>query len=189
MPFLLRLDIRRQDEGCPPATYVMIGTKDYDLTCEFAWSSPTVQTDKHTIGHITCHARLLAKCLLASIGNNLTLMLLNKIPQAYRNDGTYMLRAIKNNIHCNNIAFIECIREKIATATLAQHDSDIEHYLIFLKNNLRMIMVKPADGKKFRGLITYILGQLKRTTNSIFLRFVQDLHVQYQEGNFPSITL
>jgi len=52
-----------------------------------------------------------------------------------------------------------------------------------------MIMVKPADGKKFRGLITYILGQLKGTTNSIFLRFVQDLHVQYQEGNFPSITL
>jgi hypothetical protein len=145
MPFLLRLDIRRQDEGCPPATYVMIGTKDYDLTCEFAfvteaniiaaiqdrWSSPTVQTDKHTIGHITCHARLLAKCLLASIGNNLTLMLLNKIPQAYRNDGTYMLRAIKNNIHCNNIAFIECIREKIATATMAQHESHIEHYLIF----------------------------------------------------------
>jgi hypothetical protein len=94
MPFLLRLDIRRQDEGCPPATYVMIGTKDYDLTCEFAlvteaniiaaikdrWSSPTVQTDKHTIGHITCHARLLVRCLLASIGNDLTLTLINRIP-------------------------------------------------------------------------------------------------------------
>jgi hypothetical protein len=61
MPFLMCLDIRRQDEGWPPTTYITIGTKDYDLTCEFAlvteaniiaaikdrWSSPTVQTDKH----------------------------------------------------------------------------------------------------------------------------------------------
>jgi hypothetical protein len=48
-----------------------------------------------------------------------------------------------------------------------------------------MIMVKPADGKKFRGLITYILCQLKGTSNSIFLHFIQDLHVQYQEGKLP----
>jgi len=45
-----------------------------------------------------------------------------------------------------------------------------------------MIIAKPSHGKKFNGLITYILRQLKRSSNPIFLRFIQDLHVQYQEG-------
>jgi len=45
-----------------------------------------------------------------------------------------------------------------------------------------MIIAKPLHGKKFNGLITYILRQLKRSSNPIFLRFIQDLHVQYQEG-------
>jgi hypothetical protein len=125
------------------------------------WSSPTVQTDKHTIGHITSHARLLAKCLLASISNELTMTLMNHIPTAYRNDGTYMLWAITNNIYRNNITFVESIREKIAMATLAGHDNDVERYLIFIKNNLCMINAKPSSGKKFNGLITYILHQLR----------------------------
>jgi hypothetical protein len=204
MPFLLRLDIRRQDEGWAPATYVTVpscGSKQFDLTCEFAlvteddiiedikdrWTAPTVDTDKHTIGHITCHARLLAKCLLASIGTDFTLSLMNCIPQVYWNDGTYMLWAITNNIYRNNIAFVECIREKIATATLATHGHDIERYLIFIKNNLCMIIAKPTSGKKCNGLITYILRQLKGTNNPIFLHFIQDLHVQYQEGQLPKL--
>jgi hypothetical protein len=178
MSFLLRLDIRLQDEGWAPPTYVTIASdtsKRYDLTCEFAlvaeadiiaaikdrWSSPTVQTDKHTIGHITSHARLLAKCLLASISNELTMTLMNHIPTAYHNDGTYMLWAITNNIYRNNITFVESIREKIAMATLAGHDNDVERYLIFIKNNLCMINAKPSSGKKFNGLITYILHQLR----------------------------
>jgi hypothetical protein len=124
MPFLLRLDIQRQDEGWAPATYVTLDdgdSKKFDLTSEFAfvtetdviaaiqdrWKSATVHTDKHTIGHITCHARLLAECLLASIGDDFTLTLMNRIPQEYRNDGTYMLWAITNNIYRNNITFVE----------------------------------------------------------------------------------
>jgi len=202
MPFLLLLDIRHQDKGWAPATYVTIASDTsirYELTCGLAlvaeadiiaaiqdrWSSPTVQTDKHTIGHITCHARLLAKCLLASISNELTMTLMNHIPTAYCNDGTYMLWAITNNNYRNNIAFVECIREKIAMATLAVHDNNVERYLIFIENTLRMIIAKPSSGKKFNGLITYILRQLKGTTNSIFLCFIQDLHVQYQEDKLP----
>lgn len=67
MPFLLRLDIRRQDEGRSPATYVMVTEKMYDLTFEFAhveenivadiakarWTSSTVNRDKHPIDHDT----------------------------------------------------------------------------------------------------------------------------------------
>jgi len=83
------------------------------------------------------------------------------------------------------VAFVESIHEKIMTATLAQHNHDIEKYLIHVKNHLRMITSKSSSLKTHRGLITYILRQLKQTTNQIFLRFVQDLHVSYQEGKLP----
>jgi hypothetical protein len=53
-----------------------INSHSYDLTSEFAhitkdgilrvvhlcWSVATLNVDKHTIGHETCNARLLAKC-------------------------------------------------------------------------------------------------------------------------------
>jgi hypothetical protein len=124
VPFLLRLDIRRQDEGWAPATYVKtVNDKQYDLTLEFSqvteldvlaiakqrWTAPTVSDDKHTIGHDTCNARLLAKCLLASISSDLSMMILNRTPTQYCNDGTYILWAISNNIYRNNIAFVETI--------------------------------------------------------------------------------
>jgi hypothetical protein len=48
-----------------------------------------------------------------------------------------------------------------------------------------MITSKSSSLKTHQGLITYILRQLKQTNNQIFLRFVQDLHVSYQEGKFP----
>jgi hypothetical protein len=72
MPFLLCLDICHQDQGWASATYLTIDDKKYDLTSEFAsiteatviaavhshrWQSPTMQTDQHTIGHDTFHAR------------------------------------------------------------------------------------------------------------------------------------
>jgi hypothetical protein len=202
MPFLLRLDIRRQDEGWSPATYVSVENKSYDLTFEFAhvtedviantakarWMSPTINVDKHTIDHDTCQSHLLAKCLLNSITSDLTVTILNRIPQAYRNDGTYILWSLSNNIHRNNIAFVEHVRENIANATLSQHSNDIEKYLIYIKNNLLMITTKSGTNKQQQGLITYILHQLKTTTNPRFLRYVQDLHVQYQEAKLPEYT-
>jgi hypothetical protein len=123
--------------------FAFVTETDVIAAIQDRWKSATVHTDKHTIGHITCHARLLAKCLLASIGDDFTLTLMNRIPQEYRNDGTYMLWAITSNIYRNNIAFVENIREKIATAMLATHGNDLEKYLIFIKNNLRMIIAKP----------------------------------------------
>jgi hypothetical protein len=156
MPFLTRIDMRRQDEGWAPATYVTVGDKTYDLTFEFAhvtedniidlvhdrWTSPTKDVDKHTIGHPTCQARLLAKCLMQSLTTTLVLTITIRVPHKYHNDSTYILWALSNNIHRNNIAFMEHIREKIATATIAHHQNDIEKYLIYIKNNLRMITMK-----------------------------------------------
>jgi hypothetical protein len=202
MPFLLGLDIRRQDEGWAPATYISIDDRIFDLTYEFAyvteldvsalakqrWTATTVNTDKHTVGHDTCHARLLAKCLMASIPSDLILTILNRLLPKYRNDGTYVLWAIANNIYCNNVAFVENIREKIYTAMLAHHNNDIEKYLVYVKNNLRMITSPTTSKRSHNGLITYILRQLKFTTNAPFLRYIQDLHVDYQEGKLPKCT-
>jgi hypothetical protein len=202
MPFLLRVDIRHQDEGWASATFITNQDTTYDLMIEFVdvteehvtelasrrWTSHSVSTDKHNIGHDTCHSRLLAKCLLASISHDLSLTLLNRIPTLYRNDGTYLLWTLTSNIYRNNIAFVESTREKIVTATKLQHDNDIEKYLIFIKNHLRMITTKHSSDQQHCGLITYILQQLKTTPNQIFLRYVQDLHVSYQEGKLPKYT-
>jgi hypothetical protein len=125
---------------------------------------------------------------LASITSDLTITIINRVPQLYRNDGTYLLWALTNNIYRSNIAFVETIREKITNATLIQHNHDIEKYLIFIKNNLRMITTKSSSGDQHMGLITYILRQLKQTQNQIFLRYIQDLHVQYQEAKLPGYT-
>ncbi len=104
MPFLLRLDIQHQDEGWVPATYVKTPNKGFNLTTEFAhvmepqvaslasdqWDAHTVDNDKHTLGHETCHAHLLVQCLLASISSNLSVTLINPVPPKYRNYGTYL---------------------------------------------------------------------------------------------------
>jgi hypothetical protein len=203
MPFLLGLDIRRQDEGWAPATYISIDDRIFDLTYEFAyvteldvsalakqrWTATTVNTDKHTVGHDTCHARLLAKCLMASIPSDLILTILNRLLPKYRNDGTYVLWAIANNIYCNNVAFVENIREKIYTAMLAHHNNDIEKYLVYVKNNLRMITSPTTSKRSHNGLITYILRQLKFTTNAPFLRYIQDLMLIIKRASSPSALL
>ncbi len=95
MPFLTQLYIPCQDEGWASAIYIKIETKTYDVTHEFAyiteanindvakqhWTSPDDAINKHTIGHNTCNACLLAKCLLVSITFSLTMIIIKHIPQ------------------------------------------------------------------------------------------------------------
>jgi hypothetical protein len=45
-----------------------------------------------------------------------------------------------------------------------------------------MITTKDNDSQQHNGLNTYILHQLKQTLKPTFLRYIQDLHVQYQEA-------
>jgi hypothetical protein len=65
IPFLNRLDIRRQDEAWYPITFLTIQNTTYDLIRHFMkidesvmlqeakvrWTSPTISVDKHTIDH------------------------------------------------------------------------------------------------------------------------------------------
>lgn len=131
IPFLSRVDIRRQNEGWSSATYVQISDMTYDLTSNFAsvsesditrivearWTSPTVNVDKHTVDHETYNSRLLAMVIMNSITDDLLTTLLNRIAHHLRNDGTLLLWSISHNIHRNNIAFTEHVREKISLAT------------------------------------------------------------------------
>jgi hypothetical protein len=73
-------------------------------------------------------------------------------------------------------------------ATLIDHGNDIEKYLIYIKNNLCMITSSSATKQNHSGLITYILHQLKQTTIAAFLHYIQDLHIEYQEGELPKYT-
>jgi len=185
-------------KDAPPATYLTIEGNHYDFAhinenqvtecASKCWSSPMVDIEKHSIGHDTYNSHLLAKCLLASISPELSLTLLNCIAKLYHNDGTYVLWALTNNIYRNNIAFVESIREKIVMATVSQHDNNIEKYLIYIKNHLQMITTKPTPTRQHRGLITYILHQLKTSSNQILLHYIQDLHVSYKEGKLPKYT-
>jgi hypothetical protein len=125
---------------------------------------------------------------LVSISTDFSRTLLNRTPTKYRNDGTYLLWAITNNIYLNNIAFIETIQEKIYTATVTDHAHDIEKYLLYIKNNLKMITSTGSKHKQHNGLLTYILHQLHQTKNTIFQRYIQDMHIDYQEGKLPKYT-
>jgi hypothetical protein len=76
------------------------------------WLSPTVSNDKHTVDHPTYNARVLGRLLLRSITDDFSIMIINRIPHDFRNDGPLILWTICNNIHRNNVAFIETIKTK-----------------------------------------------------------------------------
>jgi hypothetical protein len=50
MAFLLCIDIRHQDEGWAPVTYVTINRKQYELTSDFAFvmESEVIETSRTT---------------------------------------------------------------------------------------------------------------------------------------------
>jgi hypothetical protein len=147
IPFLTKLDLRRQHEGWSPATYVTVAHKKYDLTTHFAlltetdmktatlgrWTSSNIDQDKHTVGHATYNSRLLGMVIMNSITDDFMTTLVHKVPMELRNDGTFLLWAVSHNIHHNNIAFHEHIRNKIRTSTLAQHNNDVNTYIIGLR--------------------------------------------------------
>jgi hypothetical protein len=124
-----------------------------------------------------------------SITNEFLPTILNRIPHLLRNDGTYLLWSLSHNIHRNNISFTEHISEKIRLATLSQFNNDVTNYIIFLKDNLRMITNPTAPTSEHNGLITYILRQLKDSTIYMFQKYIGELHVDYQEAKLGNITV
>jgi hypothetical protein len=124
-----------------------------------------------------------------SISDDFLSTLLNRTPHLIRNDGTFLLWSISNNIHRNNIAFTEHNHEKISLATLSQFNNDVTKYIIFIKDNLRMINSPGSSNSMHNGLIAYILRQLKESHIYMFQRYVRELHIDFQEAKLSSITV
>ncbi len=141
IPFLNRLDIRRQDESCYPSTNFTVAGKSYDLTRHFTqvsgdditraaedrWKSPTIASDKLTLDHPMFNARVLGRLLMASITDTFSITTINRVPQNLRKDGPLLLWTVCNHIHRNNIAFIETIKTKIRNATPTQFGDDVDN--------------------------------------------------------------
>lgn len=126
VPFLNRLDICRQDEDWSSITLITQHETQHDLIHHFAkineetmislaqcqWYSPTLNQEKYTFGHDTYKAHCFARLLFGSITDDLSTLILGRVDQDFRNDDPLLLWVICNNIHRNNIAFIETINLK-----------------------------------------------------------------------------
>ncbi len=201
VPFLNRLDIRRHDEGWYPITFVTIRNKKLDLLRDFTqisatdirqqaknrWDSLTMEIDKHTVDHPTYNARILAKLLFGSIGDDFSLMILHRVPETYRNDGPYVLWTICNHIHRNNIAFNETIKQRIRDSTLVQFDNDVLKYIISVRDNLRLITTSSKQDNH-NDLLIYIFRELTTCSIEPFKQAVQRWHVEYLEAKTPDLT-
>jgi hypothetical protein len=202
IPFLNRLDIRRQDEGWYPITFLTINNTKYDLIRHFTqidetvmlqearirWTSPTISIDKHTIDHPTFNARVLARLLLSSVTDDFCITIINRVPQDYRNDGPLLLWIICNNIHRNNIAFVESIKRKIRDSTISQFGDDVPKYILHLKDNLRLITSSDNSNTQHNDLITYLFHQLQQCNVPLFKEAIDKWHIEYLEAKLPGLT-
>jgi hypothetical protein len=87
----------------------------------------------------------------------------------------------------DKIAFQKLIGEKISLATLSSFDNGVNKYVIFIKNNLKLITSSTSNEKE-QPWLTYIFWQLKHCPNFTFQLYVPNLHITYQEGKYPTLT-
>jgi hypothetical protein len=202
IPFLNKLDLRRQDESWSPATYFDHNGKTYDLTKNFTnidkdvilqaaktrWDSPTVFQDKITIDHPTYNARCLARVIIGSITDDFSQTIISRIDDNLRHDGPLLLWYICNNIHRNNIAFNETIKAKIRSATLSQFHDDVFKYLSYLRDNLRLIVIADDKNNQHQDLLTYIFESLSACAVPKFKESIQQWHVDYLEAKLNDLS-
>jgi hypothetical protein len=202
IPFLNCLDIRRQDEVWYPITFLTIHGIKYDLICQFAkidesimlqeaklrWLSPHVSAHKHTIDHPTFNARVLARLLLGSVTDDFCITIISRISQEYRNDGLLILWIICNNIHQNSIAFIESIKCRVRESTLSQFRDDVPKYILYIKDNLRLITTSDTGATPHNDLLVYLFAQLQLCKVPLFKEAIDAWHIAYLEAKLPTIT-
>jgi hypothetical protein len=183
VPFLNRLDIRRQDESWYPITFIMIAQHTYDLLRHFAkidesvilqqaklrWDSGTILQDKFSLQHPTYNARVLARLLLGSLTDDFCLTIIHRIPQQYRKDGAVILWTICNNIHRNNVAFFETIKGKIRDSTLNSFNDNVSKYIMHIRDNLTLITSSDdTTAAEHNDLIIHLFHQLKQSSVPLF---------------------
>jgi hypothetical protein len=104
------------------------------------------------------------------------------IDPAYCTYGPLLLITMCIHIHRNHLAFVESIKTKIRLASLPEFMDDIEAYLRFLQDNLRLITSTGAADSDHDDLVPHILLQLRSTKIPIFQHTILKRHRQYREN-------
>jgi hypothetical protein len=117
-----------------------------------------------------------------SLTTDFATILHSRIDQDYSNDGPLLLFTMCNHIHRNHLAFVESIKNKIRMATLAEFQNDVQAFLRFLQDNLRLITSAGADKKDHTDLVPHILLQLRTTTIPVFQQSVLTWQHEYMEN-------
>ena len=79
--------------------------------------------------------------------------------------------------------FVEAVKNKIRTSTLAEHKNDIPGYQRFLTNNLRVITSMGVADNVHNDLIPHIFLQLRTTTIPIFQPTIIKWQRNYMESS------
>jgi hypothetical protein len=111
-----------------------------------------------------------------------TTILHSKIDQDFSNDGPLLLFTMCNHIHRNHLAFIESIKNKNRMATLAEFKNNVQGFLSFLQDNLRLITSAGVDKMDHTDLVPHILLQLRTTTIPVFQQSVLTWQHEYMKN-------
>jgi hypothetical protein len=167
--------------------FTQVSETDITNAATERWTSTTVAIDKITLDHPTFNARILGRLIMSSITDTFSITIINRVPQDLRNDGPLLLWTVCNHIHHNNIAFVETIKNKIRNATLTHFNDDVENYIIYIKDNLRLINAATDDTKEHNDLITYIFTQLSASNINLFQETIQKWQIDYLEAKLPDL--
>jgi hypothetical protein len=196
IPTLNAIHIRRQNEVWFTATFMIQDGSKLDMVRNFSqlrqetvlnqakhlWNIPNASTERHVRGSELYNSRLLAVFLMNSLTTDFATILHSRIDQDYSNDGPLLLFTMCNHIHRNHLAFVESIKNKIRLAMLAEFKNDVQVFLRFLQDNLRLITSAGADKMDHNDLVPHILLQLRTTTIPVFQQSVLTWQREYMEN-------
>jgi hypothetical protein len=196
IPTLNLIHIRRQNEVWASSTYILQDGIKVDLVLKFSmakedtvlaqakslWNAADASLQSHTRGTTTYYNRLLGVFLMNSLTPEFSALLHSRIDPNYCCDGPLLLFTMCQNIHRNHLAFVESVKHKIRSSTLSDYSNDIQAYLRFLQNNLKLISSTGADASAHNDLIPHILKQLRSTTIPLFQQSVLKWQRDYFEN-------
>jgi hypothetical protein len=196
IPTLNAIHIRRQNEVWYSATFVMQDGLQLDIVRNFSklrletvlnqakllWDASNAVTERHVRGTQIYNSRLLALFLMNSLTPEFATLLHSRIDLDYSTDGPLLLFTMCNHIHRNHLAFVESIKNKIRLATLGEFKNNVQEFLRFLQDNLRLITSTGEDTTAHTDLVPHILLQLRTTTIPVFQQSVLTWQREYMEN-------
>jgi hypothetical protein len=196
IPTLNAIHIRRQNEVWYSSTFIVQDGLQLDIIRNFSklrletvlnqakllWDASNAVTERHVRGTQIYNSRLLALFLMNSLTPEFATLLHSRIDLDYSTDGPLLLFTMCNHIHRNHLAFVESIKNKIRLATLGEFKNNVQEFLRFLQDNLRLITSTGEDTTAHTDLVPHILLQLRTTTIPVFQQSVLTWQREYMEN-------